>query len=243
LCNTGKYRAAFRLLLQRENPSWLYPVAMGATTIWERWDSMLPDGSINPGEMTSFNHYALGAVADWMHRTIGGLAPAAPGYRSIEVRPRPGGSITQATARHRTPYGMAGCAWAIEAGKFQIVVEVPPNTTARVTLPGSDAAPIDVGSGTHRWSYAYQDPDARPPLTIDSTVGDLIDDADAWAVVMNSLRPLAQRTPFIRRVIQGQSSSSLREVLARVPNAGDVCSVIESALATLGPADAGEPIS
>ena len=91
LCSTGHYQAAYRLLLQRECPSWLYPVTMGATTVWERWDSMLPDGTINPGEMTSFNHYALGAVADWMHRTIGGLTPAQPGYRRIEIRPRPGG--------------------------------------------------------------------------------------------------------------------------------------------------------
>ena len=68
---------------ETENPSWLYPVTMGATTIWERWDSMLPDGTINPGQMTSFNHYALGAVADWMHRTVGGLAPAEPGYRRV----------------------------------------------------------------------------------------------------------------------------------------------------------------
>src|SRR6266498_2086403 len=234
LCRTGNYRAAFRLLFQRENPSWLYPVTMGATTIWERWDSMLPDGSINPGEMTSFNHYALGAVADWMHRTIGGLAPAAPGYRSIEVRPRPGGSITQAAARHRTPYGMAECAWTIEAGEFQMTVVVPPNTTARVTLPGSDVAPIEVGSGTHRWLYAYQDPEARPPLTIDSTVGDLIDDAGAWEVVMNTIARLAPRVPFIRRIIQGQSSSSLREVLATVPNAGEVGAAIESTLAALG---------
>ena len=75
LTGTGHLDDAYRLLLQRECPSWLYPVTMGATTVWERWDSMLPDGSINPGEMTSFNHYALGAVADWMHRTIGGIAP------------------------------------------------------------------------------------------------------------------------------------------------------------------------
>ncbi len=95
LCNTGAYADAYRLLLQRECPSWLYPVTMGATTIWERWDSMLPDGSVNPGEMTSFNHYALGAVADWLHRTVGGLAPAQPGYRQIAVRPRPGGGLTR----------------------------------------------------------------------------------------------------------------------------------------------------
>ena len=79
LTPTGHLDDAYRLLLQRECPSWLYPVTMGATTVWERWDSMLPDGTINPGEMTSFNHYALGAVADWMHRTIGGIAPARTG--------------------------------------------------------------------------------------------------------------------------------------------------------------------
>ena len=81
LTNSGQLATAYELLLQRDNPSWLYPVSMGATTIWERWDSMLPDGSINPGDMTSFNHYAFGSVADWLHRTVGGLAPAAPGYR------------------------------------------------------------------------------------------------------------------------------------------------------------------
>jgi alpha-L-rhamnosidase len=233
LCRTGNYRAAFRLLLQRENPSWLYPVTMGATTIWERWDSMLPDGSVNPGEMTSFNHYALGAVADWLHRTIGGLAPAAPGYRSIEVHPRPGGGITQATARHRTPYGMAECTWSIEDGQFEMTAVVPPNTTARVTLPGSDVAPLEIGSGTHRWSYTYQDPDARPPVTIDSTVGELIDDADAWAAVMNTIDRLAP-SPFIKRIVQGQSDSSLRQALAMIRNADEVSAALEAALAARG---------
>jgi alpha-L-rhamnosidase len=87
LCRAGAPDAAFKLLLQTGCPSWLYPVTMGATTIWERWDSLLPDGSVNPGEMTSFNHYALGAVVDWLHRRVAGLAPAAPGYRQMEIRP------------------------------------------------------------------------------------------------------------------------------------------------------------
>ena len=93
LCAVGAEEAAFRLLMERECPSWLYPLTMGATTIWERWDSLLPDGSVNPGEMTSFNHYAFGAVADWLHRTVAGLAPAEPGYRRIEIRPRIGGGL------------------------------------------------------------------------------------------------------------------------------------------------------
>ncbi len=158
LCSVGAYDTAFRLLTERTCPSWLYPVTMGATTIWERWDSLLPDGSINPGEMTSFNHYALGAVADWLHRTLGGLAPAAPGYSRLDVRPRPGGGITHARVRHHTPYGIAECGWAVAAELIDVEVVVPPNTTAQVTLPQRADVTIEVASGTHRWSYPYRDP-------------------------------------------------------------------------------------
>ena len=155
LTRTGHDDTAMRLLTQTENPSWLYPVTMGATTIWERWDSLLPDGTVNPGEMTSFNHYAFGAVADWLHRTVAGLAPAAPGYRRLEIRPQPGRGLTHARARHVTPYGPAEAGWWIENGRIRVDVVVPPNTTAVVALPGSTEAPIEVGSGTYCWEYAY----------------------------------------------------------------------------------------
>lgn len=164
LCSTGHYDAAYDLLMQRECPSWLYPVTMGATTIWERWDSLLPDGSVNPGEMTSFNHYALGAVADWLHRTVGGLAPAEPGYRRLAIAPRPGGGLNYASARHLTPYGMAECAWKIQDGNIEVKVVVPPGVTASVSLPGKEGEPLEVGTGTHRWAYAYRDPNAQKPL-------------------------------------------------------------------------------
>jgi alpha-L-rhamnosidase len=137
-------------------------------------------------------------------------------------------------ARHRTPYGIAECAWAIKAGQFQISVVVPPNTTARISLPGSDAAPLDVGSGTHRWSYTYQDPDACPPLTIDNLVGEVVDDAEAWAAVMNTVARLAPMVPFLVRGIQSQSGLPLRRVLGRAPNADELCAAIESELAMLG---------
>ncbi|HEU4329431.1 MAG TPA: glycoside hydrolase family 78 protein [Roseiflexaceae bacterium] len=158
LCDAGEHDTAFRLLMQRECPSWLYPVTMGATTIWERWDSMLPDGRVNPGEMTSFNHYALGAVADWLHRTVAGLAPAAPGYRRLAIRPRPGGGLASASARHRTPYGIAECAWEIGGGLLALSVVVPPNTSASVWLPGDDGPPVAIGPGTHHWTLPYQQP-------------------------------------------------------------------------------------
>jgi len=157
LCAAGRADVAYRLLLQRECPSWLYQVAMGATTVWERWDSMLPDGAVNPGEMTSFNHYALGAVADWMHRAVAGLAPGAPGYRQLDIRPLPGGGLTFARARHVTPYGMAEAGWRVEAGQIQVEVVVPPNTTARVTLPGARVQAVEVTAGRHRWSCPCQE--------------------------------------------------------------------------------------
>lgn len=152
LCAAGEYEAAYRLLMQRECPSWLYPVTMGATTIWERWDSLLPSGKVNPGDMTSFNHYALGAIADWLHRTVAGLAPAAPGYRRILVRPRPGGGLTHAFAAHETPYGRAEVRWQIEAGQLHVDVQVPTGTTALIDLPGHDGPPIEVGPGSHHFA-------------------------------------------------------------------------------------------
>jgi alpha-L-rhamnosidase len=149
---TGHTERAYDLLLERECPSWLYAVDQGATTVWERWDSLLPDGTVNPGTMTSFNHYALGAVADWMHRTIAGLRASAPGYREIRFAPRPGGGITEATARHECPYGTVSVSWKATVDGLDVALTVPTGTTAVLDLPGAD--PIDLGPGEH---YYFQD--------------------------------------------------------------------------------------
>ena len=178
LTESGYADVAYRLLLQHELPSWLYAVSMGATTVWERWDSMLPDGSINPGEMTSFNHYALGSVADFLHRIVAGLAPLEPGYRSIIVKPVPARSLTSASARHVTPYGAAEVAWRREAGRFTLEVRVPLGATARVVLPGSQATET-VRAGRHRWDV--EDPITdEAPLPGAPTVLDLLGHEAAW---------------------------------------------------------------
>jgi len=149
LAGVGADDTAYRLLLQRECPSWLYPVTMGATTVWERWDSMLPDGTINPGEMTSFNHYALGAIADWLHRAVAGIAPLTPGYRSVRIAPRPGGGLSWAKGRLRTPHGEVAVAWEVTDAGLATTVTVPDGVTAEVDLP--DRAPVRVGPGEHRF--------------------------------------------------------------------------------------------
>lgn len=148
LAATGHLDDAYALLLQKEAPSWLYAVTMGATTIWERWDSMLPDGSINPGEMTSFNHYAFGAVADWMHRSVGGLAPLEAGYRRILVAPQPGGGLTWAETSLETPHGLASVRWDLDGSEMRVEFTVPAGTEAVVRLPG--LADETVGAGTYQ---------------------------------------------------------------------------------------------
>jgi alpha-L-rhamnosidase len=149
LTAAGEVDTAYDLLLATECPSWLYAVRQGGTTIWERWDSMLPDGTVNPGNMTSFNHYALGAVADWMHRTVAGMAPLEPGYRRILFRPQPGGGLAHASARHETPYGTASVSWHSTEAGYEYTITVPTGTRATVELPGQEI--LEVTSGTHTY--------------------------------------------------------------------------------------------
>ncbi|KAF2012729.1 glycoside hydrolase family 78 protein [Aaosphaeria arxii CBS 175.79] len=153
----GREQVAYRMLQEKRLPSWLYPVTMGATTVWERWDSLLPDGSINPGEMTSFNHYALGSVADWLHTVVGGIRPKEAGWKSFFVAPRPGGTIRNAKVTYESPYGRIECSWFLkeagEARRFELNVLVPPNSEAWVMLPDTVREESDkhviVGSGSH----------------------------------------------------------------------------------------------
>jgi alpha-L-rhamnosidase len=149
LTQTGQLDTAYRLLLQTECPSWLYPVTQGATTIWERWDSLRPDGRVNGDEMTSFNHYALGAVVDWLHRTVAGLAPLEPGYRSAWIRPLPGGGLTAASARHLGPYGEVAVEWSVDGERFDCNLAVPAGTTAWAELPIDGWTPRRLGDGRH----------------------------------------------------------------------------------------------
>ncbi|RDW76320.1 glycoside hydrolase family 78 protein [Aspergillus mulundensis] len=148
LSSTGYSQLAYRMLLERGCPSWLYPIAMGATTIWERWDSMKPDGSVNGGEMTSFNHYALGSVINWLHSTVGGISPLECGWRRIKIHPVPGGTISWAKASYETPYGALESSWEVLGDTFVLDLLVPPSTKALVVLPG-DAVEQWVGSGRH----------------------------------------------------------------------------------------------
>lgn len=182
LTATGHLDAAYLLLSEKTCPSFLYPVTMGATTIWERWDSVRPDGSINPSGMTSLNHYAFGAVVDWMHRTIGGLSPIEPGYRRMRIAPRPGGGLTHATLRHHTVHGEVRVAWRITDGTFTLEVQIPEGTVAEVTLPSTaEATTVEAGPGSHQWTCASPGgASGGRVFDLDSPLRDIADVPRAW---------------------------------------------------------------
>lgn len=140
LSRFGYTGLAYRLVLQQEYPSWLYSVTKGATTIWEHWDGIKPDGSFWSDDMNSYNHYAYGAVGEWLYRVVAGidLDEGEPGYKRIRIAPQPGEQLTYAQATFASLYGDIGSAWAREAdGRLRLSVTIPANTSAVVVLPGA----------------------------------------------------------------------------------------------------------
>ncbi len=185
LSTHGYVDVAYDLLNQDTYPSWLYPITMGATTIWERWDGIKPDGSFQDAGMNSFNHYAYGAIGDWLYRVVAGLEvdPEEPGYKHVRIQPQPGGGLSYARGALNTMYGLTASAWEIADGVFRLDVTIPPNTHATVSLPHAtlaqvtesgqtlDAAEgvarayqengavmVEVGSGQYSFSYEAWEP-------------------------------------------------------------------------------------
>lgn len=161
LSRFGYQEVAYKLLLQERFPSWLYPVKKGATTIWERWDGIKPDGSFQDEAMNSFNHYAYGAIGDWMYKHIGGIDQQAGsvGYKDIIISPRPGGNITRSAIDFESVYGTIRCHWFIEEKMMTLDVEIPPNTIAEIIFPeirkggiteSGKSLGLSTGNHTHR---------------------------------------------------------------------------------------------
>lgn len=162
LADGGRYDAAYKLLLQTDYPSWLYQITRGATTIWEHWDGIKEDGSFWSKDMNSFNHYAYGAVGDFLYRYVAGIGQTeeGPGYKQFLIQPHPGGGLTSAAAGLESMYGMIRSEWKIDSGKMGLTAVVPPNTSATVLLPDALLAevsetgmaagqPLEQASGIH----------------------------------------------------------------------------------------------
>jgi len=166
LSDNGYTKAAFDLLLQDTIPSWLYEVKSGGTTIWERWDALRPDGTVNISElqgkksdeesgggMVSFNHYANGAVGDWLYRRIAGIEATSGGYKTFRVKPLLGGDITWAKAYVDTPFGRIVSNWRIDMEQFIIQVSVPVSAKCELILPNGEA--YTLASGNYEYNCIY----------------------------------------------------------------------------------------
>jgi alpha-L-rhamnosidase len=137
LSEAGRDDVAYRVLLQRSYPSWLYQVRLGATTMWERWDGWRPEEGFQTVNMNSFNHYAFGAVAEYLYCQVAGIATEGPGFRRVIVRPRPRQGLSRAAASYEAITGRIESRWESRADGFVLDVVIPPNTTAKIHVPAS----------------------------------------------------------------------------------------------------------
>ncbi|WP_274651374.1 alpha-L-rhamnosidase [Paenibacillus humicola] len=243
LSDHGYHRTAVRLLLQDSYPGWLYSVSKGATTIWEHWDSIKPDGSFWSDDMNSFNHYAYGAIGEWMYRRVAGLDmdAAVPAFKRIHIEPLFGSSaLTHASAAHLSSYGEIRSGWRVNGSRIKVDVTIPANATAEIVLRGASLAGLTEGgapaaaadgilsaaeneagvtllAGSGTYVFAYENADLfRTVYTADSIMSDVLSDDRAVEVLKRHLPHL-----FEGGLLQFMGGSSLKQVaengMARVP--------------------------
>jgi alpha-L-rhamnosidase len=178
LSENGGNDIAYRLLLQEDFPSWLYEVNMGATTIWERWNSVLPDGSISDTGMNSLNHYAYGSIVEWLYRNAAGIQPleAHPGFRRFCLAPQPNRRLGSLKAEFHAPTGLIKSAWAyLESGELELRFTVPSGAVAELSLPeysGADGAERELAPGDHYFCYLPESV-VKPRFNFDTPLSEL----------------------------------------------------------------------
>ena len=191
LLDNGLTDIAYRMLLTEEFPGWLYAVNLGATTIWERWNSLEADGSISGTGMNSLNHYAYGSVCEAIYSRMIGLRNAAPGWKKALIAPKIDGRLRHAAIAYDSPAGTWEVRWRIEdSGEVILEVAVPEGASAHVVLPDHpDHHEEDVSSGTYGWSW-QPTRDYLHPYSIESRMMDLLDNPDAAAIIQEHVPPL-----------------------------------------------------
>jgi alpha-L-rhamnosidase len=251
LSDHGYREEAFDLLFRTEYPSWLYPVTMGATTIWEHWDGIQPDSTFQEPSMNSFNHYAYGAIGEWVYQEVAGIQSAAPGYKELRIAPHPGDTLTHARAVLETDYGRVESSWVRGDGQFRLSVTVPANTQATVRLPGAaqaavaesgtpiedatgistirregNAQVLEVGSGEYTFEYAHAMSSNTGRLGApgpDATVGELLAHPETRSILQGTV-PNVMASPWLSQAM-GFSLERLPRIMPFDVPADDVRSV------------------
>ena len=224
LSENGAHEMAATLFMKEDYPSWLYAVNMGATTIWERWNSIKPDGTFDESGMNSLNHYAYGSGGDWMYRKVAGLSQLEPGYKKFQVKPMFVKGIEEWGTEFDSVYGKIVANTSCKAGKIHVYVEVPANTTAVIVLPEKEEV-HEVGSGVYDFEYDTETSLAVERFSMDSTLGEIV--AEPLAVEMfNQMAPGMLEGPMI----QFAYGMTLAELLGAAPEAKPMYEAVLNAL-------------
>ncbi|WP_419888406.1 glycoside hydrolase family 78 protein [Neobacillus niacini] len=211
LSDNDEHDLAGTLFLKEDYPSWLYAIKKGATTIWERWNSILPNGDFDESGMNSLNHYAYGSIGEWMYKKLAGINQLEPGYKKIFIKPQFIKGITSVEANFQSVYGEIKSAWSCKESKIKIDVVIPANTTAVLYLPERKQA-IEVGSGSYHYEYETETDLDRNRFSMDSTLKEILDEPLA-VEILNQYAPDMINHPMI----QFANHLSISEVLATAP--------------------------
>lgn len=212
LSRNGLHALAGDILFKEDCPSWLYGIRLGATTIWELWDGVNPDGSINLFEMNSFNQYGFATIGDWLHKQLCGITALEPGYKKFRVAPRLVKGITSVRGSYESVYGTISCDFSCENGWVCAKIQVPGNTTAVIDLPERES--VTVGSGDYTFRYETQLCFERQRYSEDTTLGELLQNPTAQKMFMEEAPELAQ-SGFIRFFARGMSIVEIKKTLPR----------------------------
>ncbi|MGI5900152.1 MAG: family 78 glycoside hydrolase catalytic domain [Christensenellales bacterium] len=198
LSATGSNDISYRLLMQEDFPSWLYEVNMGATTIWERWNSILPDGSISDTGMNSLNHYSYGSIVEWMYANAAGIQPIEeqPGFRKFRLAPQPDPLLGSIDASFESPSGLIKSAWQyLENGELQLCFTVPFGASALITLPDSDKEAFQVGPGEYEFKYLPLSA-GEPKYNLDTPLSEILASPGAKSVLEQEFPKLTHMMIF-----------------------------------------------
>lgn len=215
LSDNGAHDMASLLFMRDDMPSWLYAVKMGATTIWERWDAVRPDGTMPDPGLNSMNHYAYGSIGDWMYRKIGGINQIEAGYHRFCVKPVFVRGIEEACTELESPYGRIRSRWSCRNGKVRVEVSVPANTSAVIRLPEREES-LEVGSGDYLYEYETKTCLKEPRFSLDNTLGEIMAEP-VGKRLLERMAPELMANPMIeyaKRMTLAEGISSAPEIRA-----------------------------
>ena len=224
LTENGLHAAANEIFLKEDIPGWLYAVKKGATTIWERWNSIDENGDFDQSGMNSLNHYAYGSIGSWLYEKVAGIRPLEPGYRKIMIRPTLTKGMTEVSAVYESSYGTISSAWTCKDGKITVDAEIPANTTAVIVLPEKEEE-IMVGSGKYHYEYDTETSLLVDKYSLESTLGELVEQKLARDM-LEQIEPGMLDNPLIKFAFP----MTITELLAQAPETKPLYQAVIDAL-------------